>query len=212
MDHFFSYFLICFLLVISPGPNTFLIFNTAAAVGKSDSIFKILGLFTATFAHGLFAILVLLLILIHSPLAFMTIKIIGAGYLFYLGAKSILSLFQPQKNCGATKQILRKKTMFENFNEGFSTQILNSKISLFYLAVFPQFIRINDNHPFSTGILLITVHAFMIAMWFIFMTFSIKLFTRQARKPKLVKIISFICGVALIYYSFFLFFQPSPKV
>ncbi|MFT4020841.1 MAG: LysE family translocator [Acinetobacter sp.] len=212
MGHLFAYFLICLLLVVSPGPNTFLVFNTASSLGKYDAFLKIFGLVSATYIHGLLSLFGISLIILNSPFLFALLKYLGAAYLFYLGIKFMLSLLKKKtKNITVTKAVT-KKSVLASFNEGFLTQILNPKVSMFYIAAFPQFINFSDTHHYLKGIVLITIHALTITAWFVFMTLSIKLFTRKAGDERVANVISLVSGVFLIYFSFLLFMQPLPHV
>ena len=80
----YSYIFICLILVISPGPNTFLVFSTASNIGKSDTLLKILGLLSATYIHGLLSLFGISLLILRSEKLFFSVKIIGALYLLYL--------------------------------------------------------------------------------------------------------------------------------
>ncbi|ENU94260.1 hypothetical protein F971_00157 [Acinetobacter vivianii] len=212
MENLFSYFLICLLLVISPGPNTFLIFNTASSVGKYDAFLKIFGLVSATYLHGLLSLFGISLIILNSPFLFNILKYIGAAYLFYLGVKFIISLLKKKEISTTTEdKVVTKKSILSSFNEGFLTQILNPKVSMFYIAAFPQFINFSDSNHYLKGIVLITIHALTIMTWFVFMTLSIKLFTKKSGDERLTKAVSLISGVFLIYFSFLLITQPLPS-
>jgi len=210
MSELFSYFLICLLLVISPGPNTFLVFNTASSIGKHDAFLKIFGLVSATYMHGLLSLFGISLILLSSPILFSLLKYIGAAYLFYLGVKFIISLFKKNVDKKQKSESVKKKTVLSSFNEGFLTQILNPKVSMFYIAAFPQFINFSDTSHFFKGFILITIHALTIMLWFSFMTIFIKLFTRGSGGNNLKKGISLVSGIFLIYFSFLLIMQPIP--
>ncbi|RZF55661.1 LysE family translocator [Acinetobacter halotolerans] len=211
MENLFSYFLICLLLVISPGPNTFLIFNTASSVGKYDSFLKIFGLVSATYLHGLLSLFGISLIILNSPFLFNILKYIGAAYLLYLGVKFITSLLKRKEANSTESKVIAKKSALSSFNEGFLTQILNPKVSMFYIAAFPQFINFVDSNHYLKGIVLITIHALTIMTWFVFMTLSIKLFTNKSGDNKFTKVVSLISGVFLIYFSFLLITQPLPS-
>ncbi|WP_343598008.1 LysE family translocator [Acinetobacter sp.] len=208
MEHLYSFITICIVLVISPGPNTFLIFNTAASIGKIDAITKILGLITATYIHGLLSLFGISLIILKSFLLFNIVKLIGASYLLYLGIRFIRSIFIT--NNEIIRPSILKKTIYKNFQEGFLTQILNPKVSMFYLAAFPQFINFKNKDYIDDGLILISVHAITIVIWFVFMTFFIGIFLRKKGDLKLMKSITLMSGLFLMYFSFLLVMQPLP--
>ena len=83
----------------------------------------------------------------------------------------------------------RKRTLLMAFGEGFLTNGLNPKVSMFYLAVFPQFIPLNA-HPAASAFLLVFLHSMINLVWFgaMVMLFS-KLtgFTRNGRFQRWLK-------------------------
>lgn len=64
----------------------------------------------------------------------------------------------------------KKNNRYINYFEGFLTQILNSKVSLFYLAAFPQFVDFEHSNHWD-AFLLVFVHALTIFLWFLFLSF-----------------------------------------
>lgn len=161
------------LLVISPGPNGLLIAKTVTKGNLKKANANIIGFIAAFYLHGAFSMLGISAILLQSADAFFVFKIVGATYLFYIGVKSLLSalktstkdLLEPQMS---PENTLNHKVKAGDFLEGFLTNGLNPKVSLFYLAAFPQFIGANDS-VVMWSLLLITVHATMNLIWFSFL-------------------------------------------
>ncbi|WP_413698907.1 LysE family translocator [Psychromonas sp. KJ10-10] len=140
MNEILTFSFVAFILVISPGPNGVLIIKTISANGTKPAIYNILGLFIATFFHGAFSILGLSALVLQSAQLFIVIKIIGALYLLYIGLKAIINTFNKQV-ASKTKSVINvNTTKNKDFNkshyfiEGFLTQLLNPKVSMFYLV------------------------------------------------------------------------------
>jgi threonine/homoserine/homoserine lactone efflux protein len=140
--------------------------------GKPRALINIIGFISAFYLHGLISVLGLSAIIMKSSEAFLIFKLLGAGYLFYIGVRSLISAYKPsdqqaQKlldpNLAPSKSVRYSKT--SSFFEGFLTNALNPKVSMFYLAAFPQFIDQSDSVLYW-GLILVTVHAFMNAGWF----------------------------------------------
>lgn len=208
----FKYIVICFILVISPGPNTFLVFSTASYIGKRETLFKILGLVVATYIHGLLSLFGISLILLKSNNLFITIKLIGALYLFYLGVKFIMQGMSRSDKKSFQLNNLKRTNELNSFKEGFLTQLLNPKVSMFYLAAFPQFIHFSQSQYHLQGVLLITIHAVVIASWFILMTLFIKKFATILNSQRYSKILMYVSGLCLLYFSILLCLQPIPQI
>jgi len=159
-----AFTVVAFLLVASPGPNGILIAKTVPTSGKSAGYANILGFFVAMHIHGALSILGISLILLKSAEAFFVLKIIGAIYLCWIGIKALLSAAKPAVQ--QTVQPARtKQNLVRAFVEGFLANLLNPKVSMFYLAAFPQFVSISDG-AVSSAFLLVFIHAMINVLWF----------------------------------------------
>ncbi|MGY0216388.1 LysE family translocator [Endozoicomonadaceae bacterium StTr2] len=205
MNEILTFTLIALLLVISPGPNSVLILKTATAHGKAPSLLNILGLTSATFFHGMFSIFGISALLLQSAELFFIIKILGAGYLLYIGVKAIIQSFRkakPEISDTDTKVVREKgeRSRLSFFFEGFLTQILNPKVSMFYLAAFPQF---TDPATFSfvDSFLLVAIHAAIIFAWFVAMTYAIEKIKTSSKQSAFGLWMQRLSGSVMIYFS-----------
>lgn len=124
------------LLNITPGSDTIYILSRTVTQGKKAGIMSVLGIVTGAVVHTIFAALGLSIILMKSAMVFNFVKWVGAGYLIYLGVKTIRSRTSEQFDLDLQHKIELRKI----FNQGFLTNLLNPKVVLFYLAFLPQFI------------------------------------------------------------------------
>ena len=153
------------LLVIAPGPNTFLIFKTVSTSGRAPGFLNITGFLAAFCLHGTLAILGISVILVQAAEVFWVLKMLGAVYLGWIGFKALKDAWRgttplldlPEQSTNHSKQ--------SAFQSGFLTNALNPKVSLFYLAVFPQFMPLDANTTYY-GIVLVIVHMLINAAWF----------------------------------------------
>jgi len=206
MNEILTFSLVALLLVISPGPNAVLIIKTVSAKGKTAAFFNILGLTVATFFHGALSILGLSALLLQSAELFLAVKVIGAVYLLFIGLKAIFQTFRKSSSISAennTDEKLLDKTnrsMHTFFIEGFLTQILNPKVSMFYLAAFPQFVSFEQ--PSSVNaFLLVAIHAAIIFLWFSGLTKTISKIKFTTKMPSLGKWIQRISGIVMVYFA-----------
>lgn len=130
-----TYTLACLLLVISPGPDNMLAIGRGLSQGRLAATVSGLSSGMGILFHVLAATFGLTLLIQTSELAFYVVKIIGAGYLIWLGVKVLRSrnLFSLEP---AKKQSL--KTIFST---GFLSAALNPKPGMFVLAFVPQFVN-----------------------------------------------------------------------
>lgn len=211
MNDILTFSLVALLLVLSPGPNGILILKTASGHGREPAFANILGITTATFFHGAISIFGLSALLLQSANIFMLVKILGAAYLFYIGTKAIFQSFkQPlaanalQKNNCDRVSPNRSRANF--YTEGFLTQILNPKVSMFYLAAFPQFISF-ENSSYIAAFTLVAIHAGMIFIWFIGVTLAIHKIKAASNTSSVGKWIQRASGSLMIYFSSLLLTQ-----
>jgi threonine/homoserine/homoserine lactone efflux protein len=211
MNELMTFTLIALLLVVSPGPNGVLILKTVSAHNKKSGIMNILGLTSATFVHGALSIFGLSALLLQSSNLFILIKIIGASYLFYIGAKAIWLSFQIDKRIKTHAQpqrILKNRSYFYFFSEGFLTQLLNPKVSMFYLAAFPQFISF-DPPSYRDAFTLVTIHASIIFFWFLGVTQLVGRLKQLSQQSSLGLWVQRVSGVVLVYFSGLLLSQEA---
>jgi threonine/homoserine/homoserine lactone efflux protein len=196
---------ISFLLVVSPGPNGVLFLKTVPMYGKKAGMGNLIGIFLATYAHGMFSFFGLSAIILSSANLFMAIKIIGALYLLYLGLKSLYSIIKKEKDIKVSIQNEvrkdKRRSHKVSFMEGFLTQILNPKVSMFYLAVFPQLINFK-NAVFMDIFILTSIHAITIFVWFTIFIFLLGKSVKTLESKFIRNIVQGLTGSVFIYLSY----------
>jgi len=125
------------LLTLMPGPDIIFVVTQSVTQGKKSGIMIALGLCTGLIFHISAAALGLSLLIYNSEIAFTILKYIGAAYLIYLG---ILALVDRNKN-SFDLDFKDKKEVKKLYSKGILMNILNPKVSLFFLAFMPQFIK-----------------------------------------------------------------------
>jgi threonine/homoserine/homoserine lactone efflux protein len=195
--------LIALLLVLSPGVNTMLIINNASNYGPRITTFNIAGLCTATFFHGALSIFGISVIVLSSPRLYFVVKAIGGIYLAYVGGRMLwtgISILRGGRRGQRTVAVVdRSRSPLDSFREGFLTQLFNPKVSMFYLAAFPQFIA--GRNAVQEGFSLVLVHASIIAGWFFFLTFSISRMKECLESPRIQAAINIVTGTVLLGFA-----------
>ncbi|PIT68981.1 LysE family translocator [Bartonella tribocorum] len=203
-----TFFIVSFFLVISPRPNMALIIDNATRLGKKNAFTNVLGLCAATYAHGAFSILGVSALILNNKTLFLLVKLMGGCYLLYMGFKSIKSgihsLNSKEKISTNEKSIVGKTKLFTSYMDGFLTQILNPKVSIFYIAAFPKFLA--SGSSIKKGFELVTIHSFNIFAWFTLMTIFISFASATLKKKKIKGCINIATGTVLSLFSFFIFF------
>lgn len=137
----FEAFLIAGLILnLTPGADTMYILGRSIAQGKKAGVLSALGISTGAIFHIIFATLGLSIILAKSAMAFEIVKYLGAGYLVFLGLKTILKKADGKFELNKENTTVNYKKIYFS---GIMTNILNPKVALFFLAFLPQFIDPN---------------------------------------------------------------------
>lgn len=184
-----TFTLVAALLVMSPGPNGVLIAKTVPTSGKAAGFANIAGFFAAFYVHGALSILGISIILVQSANTFFVVKMLGAAYLCYIGIKA---LWQAWKGVAAPQSVppaKRQRTLAKAALEGFLTNALNPKVSMFYLAAFPQFIPVNADAA-AWAFLLVVIHSMLNIVWFsslVFLFSSLKTLSGRASVQRWLK-------------------------
>jgi len=188
---------IVFIIALIPGPNSLLVLFTALSDNKKNAFANVAGVGVGFIVHAFISALGLSIIIAQSVMAFTIIKWIGVLYLLWLGYSHIKAAIQ-YKN-----QLLlhNKQTngIFKNFNKGLLTNLLNPKIVLFYLSIFPQFV--NQNEVLKESLLLGLTQAFVVMSWFIVIILLAQYFKNFLTNHKNIKWLNYLSGCIFIIFS-----------
>jgi len=172
------------IVVLIPGTGVIYTISTGLFLGWRASVFAALGCTAGIIPHLLASILGLAAILHMSAMAFQVIKFIGVAYLFYLA-------WSMWKETGALKieGQNKNKGVWQISVKGFLINILNPKLSLFFLAFLPQFLPSQTESPVFNMLILSGV--FMGMTLFVFIIYG--LFANSVRmyvvnSPKIIKL------------------------
>ena len=159
---FIKILIVCLLGAVSPGPSMVIVMNNALFKNRFHGILTSLGHGFGIGMYALFAVLGIALIIKTNLLVFNGIKFISIIFLIYLGVKSIISkskldFGKYNLNDGIT-----------SFSQGVSISLLNPKIFIWFIAIYSQFMSV-DNDLFFNTVLVLTA-AIVDALWYITLT------------------------------------------
>lgn len=123
-------------LCATPGPDMLLIATRSVSQGKASGIATLAGIQVGTYCHALAAALGLSQLFLIVPIAYDVVRYGGAAYLLYLAWQAFRSPGVMQTPAAGT----RRYPIGTVFRQGLLTNLLNPKMALFVLALFPQFI------------------------------------------------------------------------
>ena len=120
-------------LTLSPGPDIIYVISQSITKGKKAAIRVSLGLTTGLVFHTFFIVIGLSLLVSQNETFFFILKIIGGTYFFYLALMSFL-----KRNHFFEKNPKKLNSKF--FRTGLLMNLMNPKVSMFFIAFFPGFI------------------------------------------------------------------------
>jgi threonine/homoserine/homoserine lactone efflux protein len=123
-------------LCATPGPDMLLIASRSVSQGKASGFATLAGIQVGTYCHALAAALGLSQLFLVVPVAYDVVRYAGAAYLLYLAWQA----FRSSGSIQAPVAGGRRYPIGVVFRQGLLTNLLNPKMALFVLALFPQFV------------------------------------------------------------------------
>lgn len=130
------------LLTISPGPDIIFVLVQSMVNGKKAGMVTTLGLVSGIIIHTSLVAFGISAIIKESENVFLLIKIFGAVYLFYLAFR----VWKSKADVSFISKELPVKQNASLFKQGFIMNVLNPKVTIFFLAFFPGFIWDRDGN------------------------------------------------------------------
>ncbi|ALE87002.1 LysE family translocator [Pseudomonas versuta] len=167
----------CLLMVLTPGPNMIYLISRSICQGRKAGVTSLLGVVAGFFVHMFAAAAGLTAVFLAVPMAYELLKWAGALYLLWMAWQAL----KPGARSPFEAQELAPDSSPKLVLMGFMTSVLNPKVAVFYLSVFPQFISPEHGSMFSQSVLLgltqisvsftvnllIALFASGIAFWFV---------------------------------------------
>ncbi len=134
LDSLVTFAVASLALLLIPGPAVLYIINRSVSDGRNMAIAAVAGLEIGNFVHVVAATVGLSAVIATSATAFNVVKWIGAGYLVYIGVRTLVRR-PAEMNATVAGASLKR-----SFTQGIVVNIFNPKVALFFLSFLPQFI------------------------------------------------------------------------
>ena len=139
------------VVLLIPGPGVLYVVARSVSQGHRAGLASVLGLSAGVLVHVAAATAGLSAILLTSATAFGIVKALGAGYLIYLGIRTIFAGC-PTASIEASTSL----SLYRLFTDGVVVSVFNPKIAVFFLAFLPQFVDPNRG-PIAQQVLLLGI-------------------------------------------------------
>jgi len=190
------------LAVMSPGPDFLMVLKNAMQYNRKIAVYTALGISIGIGVHITYSLAGIAYILKHNRNIFNLIKITGALYIIYIGVK----IWLEQKrniitNTGQNSPMINAK---QAIKIGFFTNILNPKVSLYFLSLFS--VIIPQNTPLYTLIAISVMLIVITFLWFSFISFvlttpkSLQVYQKYEQIiAKLFAVILIVLGLSILF-------------
>ncbi|WP_240376800.1 LysE family translocator [Bacillus piscicola] len=190
-------------LTLAPGPDILFVIAQSISQDKKAGIVTALGLCSGLLVHISAAALGISALIYQSTLAFTIVKYAGAAYLLYLAWQA----FRTRNQAAATIESRPTMQYSALYKKGIVMNLLNPKVSLFFLALLPQFTN-EAGMPIALQMILLGL-LFLLQALFIFSTISViankagRLFMNNPKIAKRMNVIEgtlfTIIGVQILF-------------
>ncbi len=187
------------LLTITPGMDSALVLHAALRHGRGAAFAAGAGICLGALVWGLAASLGLSALFALSSLAFTVLKVVGAVYLVYLGARMLWSAFRPA-HVAAEAVSMPAPSIRAAATKGLLTTLLNPKVAVFYVAVLPAFLPA-DVPAALFGAALASIHAVESMVWFTALILGAQALRRWMARESTQRGIDAVTGLAFVGFG-----------
>ena len=159
---FLKIFAVCLLGAMSPGPSMVVVINNAIFKNRLNGILTSIGHGVGIGIYALFAVLGIALIIKTNLYVFNVIKFLSIIFLVYLG----INLMNTNDKLEFDGKDINSG--FTSFLQGLSISLLNPKIFIWFVAIYSQFMSVDNDMIFNT--ILILTASIIDAIWYVILT------------------------------------------
>ncbi|MDN5842921.1 MAG: leucine efflux protein LeuE [Alcaligenaceae bacterium] len=185
-------------IILLPGPNSLFVLATGAGRGVREGYHAALGVFLgdsilmALTAAGAATVLHLL------PVLFMSLKVLGAAYLCYLGMHLIRGALHPSPEA----QQVVVGSSGSRFRKALLLSLLNPKAILFFLSFFVQFVDPAYPYPAVSFLILASIlQVFSVIYLSVLIFGGSRLAATFRRRQRLARTGSGLTGLIFLFFA-----------
>ena len=210
-----SFALVVGLLTITPGLDTALILRTAALGRRREAWGVVLGIQTGTLVWGALSSLGVSALLTASHTAYDVLRVAGAAYLLWMGSRMLWGSLRRRAgdvaepggatddaaaDAGSVLGLRRGGGLRSGLRRGLTTNLLNPKVGVFYVAVLPQFIPAHAPH-FAMGMALTSIHVLEGLLWSGVLVAFAGVLRGWLRRPVARRVLDRVTGVVIVGFG-----------
>lgn len=172
-----------FVMVAIPGPTVLFTIGRAMSLGRLGGFLSILGTALGSVVLVTAVALGVGTLVAQSVVLFTTVKVLGAGYLIFLGIRAI----RHRKDAvSTTTRSVPRRSGVRLLGEGFVVGVTNPKSIAFFLAILPQFVDLGAGavpmQLFVLGAVVVAIGVACDAVWVLLASAAREWFGRSPRR------------------------------
>ncbi len=184
-----SFVIVTATLAFSPGPDNIFVLIQSATYGRKSGMAVVGGLMTGCLIHTSLVAFGLSAFIESNGQWYLGLKFFGAAYMLFLAYR----VYQSRGNTTNVSTQQAKKNYTQLFRQGFIMNVLNPKVSIFFLAFFPAFL-FSETLGFVLqfyvlGFLFILTSFTVFSLFVLLSGFFSKLFLNSPKRIKFLKYI-----------------------
>lgn len=189
-------------VVVSPGPDTMIILRYALASGRRAGFAAVAGVQLGLMVHTVLAVLGVSLIIASSPVLFKLVAVAGAAYLAWLGVLGFRGAAAFRPDGGRPSSDLTRAC-----RDAILTNLLNPKVILLFLALFPNFVDAGRDDVPAQLVTLAVVLIVVNVIWQAPLAWAAEAIGRWLGRPGVGLWVSRITGGVLLAFAALLLYQ-----
>lgn len=140
------------IFTVMPGPAVLYSAAQTLAHGRRSGLMTAFGIHVGGYAYVGATAFGLSALLHYVPALYMTVKLVGAAYLIFLGV-GILR----KKAVSQDVSSVEPKSAKNSFRGGLTVELLNPKTAIFFVAFLPQFVDFSGSVPIAIQLLVLGI-------------------------------------------------------
>lgn len=190
---------VALVLTMAPGLDTAMVLRTSALESTRNGVLAALGIGVGCLVWGTTVALGLGAVLATSSLVFVALKWGGAAYLVWLGLKLLIK----RHGAGNVSKQLRHDCIGSGWaalRRGFTTNILNPKVGVFYITLLPQFLPA-DATGVAPALLLACIHVALAVTWFTVLAAGAAVVRKILQRPPVARGLDLATGFVFVGFG-----------
>ena len=201
MDGSFAAFVgISAVVIMTPGQDTALTIRNTLLGGRPAGVATAVGVAVGQGGWTLAASLGLTAVLVASEFAFAAIRLIGAGYLVYLGAHAVWIAIRTGNAEDRADARAIEMTPRKAFRQGVLSNLGNPKMAIFFSSLLPQFVAPGSS-PFAAMLVLGLVFVSMTLVWLSIYAAVVARAGHILRRPRVRRAFDAAMGTILLAFG-----------